>query len=214
MIDLPERAIDTYGREQAAIMREAKSKIKEVAALLDWSPSYENLVMNREAMIAVMGDVVSSRGMAAAANAAELFEVLSEAATGRYKAAKMAEGITYDRVSQAVHYAARSLFPEDQSGPDVEGFVSRVCESTVRMVNSQAMDTMAANQSRGIFYKRVVGGDNVCPLCEELASRGYVWDVDELIEPHDGCMCSLVPGFNDGGGGLTGNVYPELDDIF
>lgn len=212
---LPREVVDRYGKEQAKIMKTASAKVSDVAGMLDWTGSAEELMLNRDAMISVMSDIVSSHGAAAAANAAELFEAMDEAYTGTYRVAQMEADTVLSEVASTVRYAAGSLFPGDGAPPDVDAFVSRLCNATIKLVNRQAMDTMAANDRSGVKYRRVTNGGKVCPLCEELASRGYVWDVDELIEPHDGCMCSLVPGFGDDPEiKQTGNPYPEIDDLF
>lgn len=212
---LPKSVVDSYGKEQLAIMRKAQGEIKRVAKMLNWTDDVEELMLNRQAMTAITSDIVSKYGAAAAANAAELFEAMDEAFTGTYKVAAIEADTVYQAVNASVHFAAESLFPGDGMPPDVDAFVSRICNSATRMINQQAMDTMAANHRDGVMYRRVTNGDNICPLCEELASRGYVWDVDQLIEPHDGCMCSLVPGFGeDPEIKDTGVLYPDLDDLF
>lgn len=212
---LPRHVVDSYGREQGAIMKKASSEIARVANMLDWTGDYSELILNRDAMVAVMGDTVTKYGGAAAANAAELFESMDEAFTGTYKAATMEAETVLANVKSTVHFAAGSLFPGDGAPPDVDAFVKRLCDATVRMVNQQAMDTMRANNRAGVMYRRVVNGSKTCFDCYDLASRGYVWEVDELIEPHDGCMCSLVPGFGEDPEIVsTGNPYPEIDDIF
>ena len=212
---LPSSVVKAYGKEQAAIMKSAKSDLRRIANMLDWSGDVDELVLNREAMTSVMADVVSRYGPAAAANAAELFEAMDEAYTGKYQMAEIEADTVFDAVNSTVHYAARSLFPGDGLPPDVEAFISRIESAAVRMINGQAMETMTANNRDGIRYARVTNGEKVCPLCEELASRGYVWAVDELIEPHDGCMCSLVPGFGDDPEIKdVGTLYADLDDIF
>lgn len=196
-MNLPRAVVNAYGAEQARIMKAATSEILRVSGMLDWTGDYEELILNREAMTSVTADIVSRYGGAAAANAAELFEVMEEAFTGKYKAAVMDTELTYSTVNSMVHFAARSLFPEDGAPADVDAFLSRVTSAAVRMINQHAMDTMKANGGEGLMYSRVTNGEKVCPLCEELAERGYVWDAEDLFAPHDGCMCSLVPGFGE-----------------
>lgn len=193
---IPRGVTDAYGAEQAQLMRAAREEIAAAAEMLDWNVDYEGLQKNRDAMEQVMLDAVARYGDAAAANAAEFFESAKEAFSGKFEAARITSSFDAEQVRKTVHFAAESLF---QKGGEVDAgsFVSRLQNAAVRMVNKQAMDTMTGNGGDNIEYCRVTGGDNVCPLCEELESRGYVWDYDDLVQPHDGCMCTLVPGFGD-----------------
>lgn len=196
-MNIPETVVDDYGKEQAAIMGQAQTELRRYAELLNWSGDYSELIANRDAMAEAMEQIVRRNGSAAAANAAELWESLWEAFTGQFRPAKVKADTDISAITETVHFAAGSLFPGDGQPPNVDAFLSRLDSTVVRMVNQQAMDTMVANHMPGTKYRRVTNGSKVCKLCKELEGRGYVWDVDDLVKPHDGCMCTLMPGFGE-----------------
>ena len=187
---ISEAAKHRYNTQVRAVAERSEMAIAEQIASLDWDVDYELVKANERYIIAKVYQITGRYGEAAGSLAADMFEACMGAGR-KAVVADMAETATLGNINASIHYAAQSLYGE--GGMDLAAFSSRCAGITSRMVVSQANRTMAKSaEKHNCKYERVTSGDNVCPLCEELAAKGAVWDSDDLIEPHDGCKCTMI----------------------
>lgn len=197
---LSRAAANRYTRTIGFLSEQAQMDLALAVASLDWDTAdIKALEANRNYVIAKAWQIAQRYGTAAASEAADYFEACAAAAAPRAKiAAKVADSARIEGVDASVRYAAGALFKS--GGADVKSFTDIVNGALCRMVVTAANETIAqSGKDAGVKvrYARIIGDENPCELCIDLASRGFVWAEDELIEPHDHCKCALVPGFGD-----------------
>lgn len=200
---IPKETVDYYLAITKALTSAACRDVRALYDSFDWATATaDDMVIYRALIQDAAVTAVNTYGTAQAASAAEYFDMLAEAVGSRRRATEMAEVAESSQVAASVHNAACSLFPQESLlegdspfGPDPEAFMSQVEGAITRYVTEAGNRTMRANGGDSVRYARMLNDDDPCDICQELASRGFVWGSDEVVYVHDHCKCSMVPGF-------------------
>lgn len=217
---LSRNSCEEYANEIRSLCELASKDMSSSLMALPWDgATLAELEFNRDFAIAQIFQSMEKYGTASASVAADFFEAIASFAGKRAQAvgAEIADLTDFEQINKSVRWAAESLFPA--SGvPDVEAFATRCGGIVERVVmkaaNNTIIESAKANKAK-VKWARICTDPKPCDDCLRLESYGYTWDEGEFFEIHDHCHCAFVPGFGDNPTiEATGNVYPELDDLF
>ena len=182
--------IGKLSRSQQSAARMARDQLRKLWGLYGHLPADQL----RDALLTFLPALGERYGDLAAAAAADWYEEVKLAATGKPGAAVLAE-VDRAALEQAVRWAATDLYHGDPTDTwrKLEG-------SLMRHVKNAGRGTIQRSATRdGIAFARVPSGAKTCAFCEMLASRGFVYGSAELAGSihryHDDCDCQQVPGF-------------------
>lgn len=149
----------------------------------------------RETLTAVLPEIVSLYGSAAATVAADWYDELrdQDAVTGRYRAAAAP---LPDDTGTAV-LARWGLSPVFAAAPDWAAALTLTQGGTQRRIVNMARSTItgsAVNDPAAHGWQRVGSGE--CSFCEMVISRGAVYrQATADFASHDHCRCAAVPAW-------------------
>lgn len=182
------RIYTEYYNSVKACSQAAQRDFMKVWALLD----FDDLETAKLILLDLLPGLVEKYGDAAAEAAAEMYEAVCLAETGKRTTAELAKA-SQKKVRKSVHYASTLM----AAGAFDKAF--GVLRSALDYhVKKPARDTVERNAKRdGIRWARVPQGTSTCAWCIMLASRGFVYHDEDLAKEshgyHEGCDCLPVP---------------------
>lgn len=177
-------------RSQQSAALKAKDQLAKFWALYGKLPADEL----RGALLTFVPALGERYGDLAAAAAADWYEEVKLAETGKPGAAVLAD-VDRDALVEATRWAVGDLY----HGDPIETW-RKLEKSLLRHVKNAGRGTVQRSAQRdGVAFARVPSGAKTCAFCEMLASRGFVYGSAELAGSihryHDGCDCQQVPEF-------------------
>lgn len=165
----------------------------------------------RDAVLAVLPDLISPYADASALLGADWYDMLRDAppSAASFRAVLGGE-LDREQVQASARWALGSLFDGDAGAA-----LSNLSGSTQRFVMQGFRDSVFGSANRDplpVRYARVPTGPT-CKFCVMVASRGFVYrtaaTAGESNHWHDNCNCMIVPG-------VSARDYPEgfnLDEL-
>nr|DAV56277.1 MAG TPA: minor capsid protein [Caudoviricetes sp.] len=181
-----------YFKAVKGCSKAARNDFAKVWAMLD----FEDKDYSISLLLDLLPGLVDKYGEAAATAAAEMYEAVMVASTGRLVPAELSE--TYGRkIVKSVYFASdlirRGEYQRARS----------VLDSAIDYYTKQpARNTVYRNAKRdGARYARVPTGAETCEFCLMLASRGWVYHTEEAAggkgnSYHTDCDCMPVVSFS------------------
>lgn len=182
--------IGKLSRSQQSAARMAKGQLTKFWGLYGHLPADQL----RDALLTFIPALGERYGDLAAAAAADWYEEVKLAATGKPGVAVLAE-VDRDALEQAVRWAADDLY----HGNPIDTW-RKLEKSLLRHVKNAGRGTIQRSATRdGVAFARVPSGAKTCAFCTMLASRGFVYGSAEkagsIDRYHDECDCQQVPDF-------------------
>lgn len=170
---------------------------RSVARLQLSSIVYTDLADLRRQVIEILEPLLAMATDAAAAYAAEAYDMMRELCVG--------SGINAEAYSNrkpaATEGAIRALVGIAQEH-GYESFLTQMLDRVDYEIKRSAAESTLHNGSRDpekdVRFARVPTGAETCPFCIMLASRGFVYHSAELAGTrhyHANCDCRIVPGW-------------------
>lgn len=191
---IPRSYIENYSNALNLASDTAKKALIEALAAVDYTQPVDKI---RDAVIAIMQVACGASTSVAARLAADFYDGLRVYMVGDAYGA-IAESM---RNPAATEGAIRAFIQIIVDGGDVDEFV-KMCADRLDYENRKAAKECVAenakNDPRQTKWAIVPTGDETCPYCIILASRGFVYDNEEMAShTHANCDCRLVPAWSD-----------------
>lgn len=147
----------------------------------------------RDAAIEALSDVVAVEGDIAQELAAQLYDEICKAQSIDTKPAQLFDDVIDEGwIAKKVHWHARALIKGNRAKFEEE--YRKLADFYVKRC---AFENIVRNcDANHVRYARVPSGDETCPWCFMLASRGFVYHSEEYASHgrHKGCDCVVLPG--------------------
>lgn len=194
------RVYTEYYKAVKACSQAAQRDFAKIWALLD----FDDLDASKLMLLDLLPGMVDKYGDAAAEAAAEMYEAVCLAETGKYTTAELAKA-DQRKVRRSVYYAAALM----AKGEHQRAFAA-LRRALDYHVKNPARKTIENNARRdGARWARVPQGAETCEFCTMLASRGFVYHSEDTAKGdhgyHTDCDCLPVPSFN------ADTVVPDYD---
>lgn len=194
------RTYTEYYNSVKACSQAAQRDFAKIWAILD----FEDLQGSKMLLLNLLPGMVEKYGDAAAEAAAEMYEAVCLAETGKYTIAELSK-VDQQKVRNSVYFAS-SLIAKGEHG---KAF-SALRKAMDYHVKYPARKTIENNARRdGARWARVPQGAETCEFCTMLASRGFVYHTEETAGGghgyHTDCDCLPVPSFK------ADTVVPDYD---
>lgn len=195
MADVPRVYIEHFTQGINAISASSQEALRQELLAID----YSNMTKAIDKIVSLMEFFCSVSSEAAATLAAEFYRGMSLAQTGD----------DYDAEAFSAHLASgteaavRGIVQTGVNGQllaMIDELVQRVDYETKRAAGDTVMQNANADP-RDVKYARVPTGNETCPWCIALASRGFVYasaqsaGIDGHYHAH--CDCRIVPSFGE-----------------
>lgn len=210
---------ETYEAYTASLDQQYAEACQMVADYIDsfdWLVDYETRKAQRNAVILYIHQVLDVYCDIAAFLAGEFYAKMAEEEGVNVPESQTPDKPKLDQVAASVRYAARHLWG---GVIDADGFRAQCMASVKRYVKKAASDTIVANcrrdgrAGRGVRWARVPRGDETCPFCIMLASRGFVYytqqSADLFGHDHENCDCDIIASFEGSLEGYDHKQYQE-----
>ena len=196
-MEIPRSSLDRLTEELNALSGAGRQMVENALANAEWADVAELRAVMAEVMELVCGEMTDL----AAARAAEFYDDVREASTGRRLGALAESG----REPEATEGAVRALVQSVVETGAVERLSRELGDRVDYEVKRAAGECILGNGRRDPLkprYARVPSGSETCPFCVMLASRGFVYldsdtagaDSPDHYPPT--CDCRIVPGFD------------------
>ncbi len=168
-----------------------------------WQATAHDLDALHDAVNMMAPPIAAKYGQASGTLAAELWEEIYRADTGKRASAIL------DSEDDAHLFEASSGYAFSGDAVDPDKAVAHVMGTMNKAVNGHARRTMTRNTANhGGRYARVPTGDTTCAFCLMLASRGFVYhsaeSAGEFDSYHPHCDCQVVASFDEGASEIEG----------
>lgn len=194
------RIYTEYYRSVKACSQAAQRDFMKIWALLD----FEDLETSKMLLLDLLPGMVAKYGDAAAEAAAEMYEAVCLAETGKATTAELAKA-SEKKVRNSVYYAS-SLMAKGEHDRAF-GVLRAALDYHVKRPARKTVENNARRD--GARWARVPQGAETCEFCVMLASRGFVYHTEETAGSghgyHTDCDCLPVPSFN------ADTVVPDYD---
>lgn len=189
-----------YYKSVKSCSQAAQREFSKIWAILDFG----DLGWSRTLLLELLPGVVSKYGDAAATAAAEMYEAVCLAETGKAVVAELAEP-SVKKIRRSVQYASSIM-----AKGDFQKAFSELRKAVDYYVKDPARMTVENSAKRdGARWARVPTGPETCEFCVMLASRGFVYHSETTAKGkhgyHTDCDCMPVPSFK------ADTVVPDYD---
>lgn len=173
-------------------------------ALFDvWQATGRDIDALHDAVNMLAPPIAAKYGQASGTLAAELWEEIYRADTGRSASAIIDDADDSRLFGASSGYA----FSGDAVDPDLA--TAHVLGTMNKAVNGHARRTMTRNTANhGGRYARVPTGATTCAFCLMLASRGFVYrsaeSAGEFDSYHSNCDCQVIASFDEDNSAIDG----------